>query len=365
MSKGVIKFSQFDIKNLVFTKLEDNPRVKSQKIGYVRYKSGSEENQFKMQTPEIISEQYGIPREGPYYPDAKSRSFYKFAFCQDRHKYDDPSKETYVDYEAIGLFYDHLKSIDAMCDTDEFRKTIFGDKAYNQYAYQQLVRTPEEDPDEPILTKDGQPAYRPPFTKIKLELEYSAPEEENPSTKPTFNLLERTEKMEGDKKVATRTKIEMTCFEDMVEHIKYMSKLRFIISFNKIYAMKTKSGSEKKKYGITLKATHVEVKHSSFGQKVKEEEDAFSDSETDQVINTAAPTIKRSMAALDVEDDVSEEVVEDDSSEEVVSHTLDKDVDDDDEEEVIEEVVEEVVEPVKQTKKPTPAKRGTKTITKH
>ena len=40
--------------------------------------------------------------------------------------------------------------------------------------------------------------------------------------------------------------------------IRYMAKHRIVINFSKLYAMKTSSGNEKKKYGITLQALAIE-----------------------------------------------------------------------------------------------------------
>jgi len=350
MSKGVIKFNQLDISKIVFTKLEDNPRVKSQKIGYVRYKEsdGAEEIQLKVQSPEIDAEAYGIPREGPYYPDPKSRAFYKFPFCHDRRQHE-------VDYDSIEQFYNKLIEIDNYCDTDEFRKQIFGDKTYTQYSYQRLVRIPEKDEDdseEQALDKNGQPYYRPAYTKIKLDLEYSD-NPENATNKPTFALFEN--------KDGKRTKIELNSFDDMLNYMRFRSKLRFIISFSKIYAMKTKSGTEKKKYGITLKASHVEVKRPAGASRITYDEDAFIDSDTDEAITNVA-VVTRNMGNLDV-DEVEEE---DDVIETHVATTVTKatskqviqaaSVQEDDEE----EVVEEDVKPKSKSKTAT-AKPKTKT----
>jgi len=352
MSKGVIKFNQLDVSKIVFTKLEDNPRVKSQKIGYVRYKASDDDDemQLKVQSPEIDAEAYGIPREGPYYPDAKSRAFYKFPFCHERKQYE-------VDYDSIEQFYNKLIEIDEFCNTDEFRKQIFGEKTANQYAYQPLVRIPEIDEDEdeePKVDKNGQPYYRPPYTKIKLDLEYSA-DPENASNKPTFALFER--------KDGKRMKVELNSFDDMLNYIKFRSKLRFIVSFSKIYAMKTKSGTEKKKYGITLKASHVEVQRPAGSSKVSYDEDAFIDSDTDEAITNVA-TVTRNMGNLDIEEvdedaDASEEVIETQVAA-VATKAVSKPVvqvasiQDDDE-----EVVEEEVKPKAKAK--APAKPKTKT----
>lgn len=298
MSKNVIKFNNLDVSSIIFNKLEDNPRVKSQKIGYIRYKESDETDEIslKIQSPEIDAEAYGIPREGPYYPDAKSRSFYKFPFCHERRKFED-----IVNYDSIEQFYNKLVEIDEYCNTDEFRKIHFGDKNYNKYAYQPLIRIPENDEDEtPILDKNGEPVYRPPYTKIKLDLEYSS-DPENQTTKPMFAIFEKD-------KDGKRTKIELNTFDDVVNTIRYRSKLRFIISFSKLYAMKTASGTEKKKYGITLKATHIEIQKKENINRVKVDEDAFVDSDTDEIIKSSKPSISRKQVSLDVDEE--DEVIE-------------------------------------------------------
>jgi len=298
----------------------------------VRYKvsEDGEEMQLKVQSPEIDAEAYGIPREGPYYPDAKSRSFYKFPFCHDRRRYD-------VDYDSIEQFYNKLIEIDEFCNTDEFRKQVFGEKMASQYAYQPLVRVPEVEEDdeetEPKVDKNGEPYYRPPYTKIRLDLEYS-PDQENPSTKPAFAVFER--------KDGKRNKVELNNFDDLLVYMKYRSKLRFIISFSKIYAMKTKSGSEKKKYGITLKASHVEVQRPAGSLKVAYDEDAFIDSDTDEVITSNVVTVTRNVPSLDVDlDSGDDDTVETNQVSAVLNsakQTSKQVVVDDEEDEVVEEV---------------------------
>ena len=50
----------------------------------------------------------------------------------------------------------------------------------------------------------------------------------------------------------------MNEFNEALQCIRYMTKHRMVIHFCKLYAMKTSSGNEKKKYGITLKAVAIE-----------------------------------------------------------------------------------------------------------
>ena len=52
------------------------------------------------QSPEIIAETYGIPREGPFYTTEKPRAFYKLPFCHERKQFQEE-----LDYDKIELFY--------------------------------------------------------------------------------------------------------------------------------------------------------------------------------------------------------------------------------------------------------------------
>jgi len=317
-TKGIVKYSDFNIADLRFGKLEDNDRVKSQKIAYITYMLKTDKDtdtktevQFKLQTPEIKTETYGIPREGPYYPDAKSRSFFKFPFCFDRRQY--PNE---VNYDAIKQLYDVFGEIDAYCGSEEFRKEIFGEKNANQYAYVPLRRIPDEDDDddaEQKLDKNGNPYYRPAFTKVKLDLEYS-PDPDNQSTKPTFTIFERDDNQ--------REKVELNTFDDVLKYIRYNSQLRFIISFAKLYAMKTKSGTEKKKYGIVIKASYIEVKRQANKPSTHYDADPFCDSDTDDTISQNVVQINRGMSKLDVDNNYNDDDDTDDVVDETMSNTI-------------------------------------------
>lgn len=296
---SVVKFDQLNIKNIVFEPLKDSTVVTSQKIGYIKYKADDEEEaSLKVQSPTIDFETYGIPRDGPYYPDDKSRSFFKFPFCHDRKL--NPA----IDYDKIEMFYNKFVEIDEYCSSDEFRKTMFGEKQYNKYQYVPLVRIPEIDDDEgPKLDKNGEPYYSPPYTKIKFFTDSDSEDSKYP--KYPVKLFERVN--------GSRNQIMFTSFDDFVKNIKYRSKLRFIISFGKLYAMKNANGGEKKKYGITLKATHIEIERSNMVSSTKQNIDAFVDSDTDEAINENVISISRKKSTVSqLDEDInSDEVVED------------------------------------------------------
>ena len=76
-----------------------------------------------IQTPKIITETYGIPRDGGYYTTDKSRAFYKLPFCHERKQNIDE-----VDYNDVEEFYKKMKELDMYFASTEFKKKIFGNK---------------------------------------------------------------------------------------------------------------------------------------------------------------------------------------------------------------------------------------------
>ena len=72
---------------------------------------------------------------------------------------------------------------------------------------------------------------------------------------PLFGLIDK--KNDGSKE-----EIPLNSFSDAV-HMRYMTKHRMIIEVQKLYAMKTTSGGEKHKYGITVKLVAAECTNRS------------------------------------------------------------------------------------------------------
>ena len=138
----VLKANELEIQHIQFGKLEDNSLVQSQKLAFISYKEPKA--RLVVQTPAFLTATYGIPREGPFYSTPKARAFFKLPFCHERHMH-----EGEVDYAQIEQFYEKLQEIDKYCDTDEFRTHMFGEKFAKKYEYQPLVRTAEEDPENP------------------------------------------------------------------------------------------------------------------------------------------------------------------------------------------------------------------------
>ena len=234
----VIKAHELEVENILFGKLEDSSLITSQKLAFINYKEPR--TRLEVQTPEFITETYGIPREGPFYGTAKSRAFYKLPFCHERRQYADD-----LDYRQIEKFYNKLREIDKYCDTEDFRVRMFGEKLAKKYEYQPLIRNPEmavaaEDEEAVIEQKIY---YRPPYTKVKLDLVHD-------TEKPNFRIIDRS--------AGSKEEVVLRSFSDILQHMRFLSKHRMIIHFSKMYAMETASGNEKRKYGIVLKARAVE-----------------------------------------------------------------------------------------------------------
>ena len=161
-------------------------------------------------------------------------------FCHERALHTDE-----MDYCAMEKFYNKLVEIDSYFGSDDFKVKLFGDKMANKYEYQPIVRHPEKDADEEEVddnnsTKAVKEYYRPPYAKVKLMLSNSEQE------LPLFRLIDK--KNDGAKE-----EITLNSFSDVTTHTRYMTKHRMIIELQKLYAMKTNSGGEKRKYGITVK----------------------------------------------------------------------------------------------------------------
>ena len=227
-----IRPSALDAKNLVIGPLADNDFVKSQRWATLFYEEPNKK--LLLQTPHFLAETYGIPRAGPYFPDAKSRAFFKLPFCHERMLFSDE-----VDYDAIAEWHEKFLELDQYLSGQEFRVKLFGEKNADKYEYQPLVRAGCDPDDEEVAIKH----YRPPFAKVKLDLKHD-------TEVPKFKLFDVAD--------GKRREVQLTQFDDALKYMRHMTKHRFIIEFSRIYAMKTSAGSEKRKYGVVLKAYAVE-----------------------------------------------------------------------------------------------------------
>ena len=112
-----IKLIELIIKDIVFSPLQDNDYIPSQRISWI---SKADNSKLLAQTPKFITETYGIPRDGVFYTTDKSRSFYKLPLCHERKQHPED-----VDYSEINDLYAKVKGLDTYFSSDELKRSIF------------------------------------------------------------------------------------------------------------------------------------------------------------------------------------------------------------------------------------------------
>ncbi len=225
------KFQDFNASDLSFTKFEENERSKAQNLAFPRFK---ETQRLMLQGPWIEMNAYGVPQLGEYYKTDKDRAFIKIPLD--------------LNNPEVKEFYDKLQSIDELMSSKEFKAQQFGDKAKKyKYAYP-ICRVPVEDEDEDDEKKKSK-YPRPPYMKVKLDATW-------PETKILTQVY--TSVMKDGKR--EREKQEVESVDDFANVVRYLSKIRPIISPVKAWCEKKgKMGKDFLEYGITFKLVKVEV----------------------------------------------------------------------------------------------------------
>ena len=73
--------------------------------------------------------------------------------------------------------------------------------------------------------------YKPPYIKLKIDLDST-------TGLPKLNLYNKT--------YDSRELVNVETFKEATEHIKYLTKVRFIISIDRLYLMKSQGASKLK-----------------------------------------------------------------------------------------------------------------------
>ncbi len=259
------KYQDFDIKDLTFTKFEENERSKAQNMAFPRYK---ETQRLMLQAPWIDMNAYGVPQLGEYYKTDKDRAFIKIPLD--------------LNNPEVKEFYEKLQSIDEMMGSKKFKEQQFGAKASKyKYAYP-ICRVPVEDEDEDDDKDKKKSKYpRPPYMKVKLDATW-------PETKITTQVF--TSIMKDGKR--EREKQEVESVDDFANHVRYLSKIRPIITPVKAWCeKKAKMGSNEMQYGLTFKLVKIEVEPhvGSGGSNMSQymNNDAFIDSDDEENSNAS------------------------------------------------------------------------------
>jgi hypothetical protein len=298
------KFQDFNASDLSFTKFEENERSKAQNLAFPRFK---ESQRLMLQGPWIDMNAYGVPQLGEYYKTDKDRAFIKIPLD--------------LNNPEVKEFYEKLQSIDELMSSKEFKAQQFGDKAKKyKYAYP-ICRVPIDDDEDEDKKKSKYP--RPPYMKVKLDATW-------PETKILTQVF--TSIMKDGKR--EREKQEVESVDDFANVVRYLSKIRPIISPVKAWCEKKgKMGKDFLEYGITFKLVKVEVEpHVGNSSNLSSymNNDAFIDSDDEDAdkpkfqgkpaaaasAKTTLPLIKNKKESDDEDEEDEEEEKEESEAEE-------------------------------------------------
>ena len=125
---NIVAYNKVDLGRIQFTELNESDRIPSQKIAYVSYddpKKGS--NQFDIQTPEFLLDNYGIPDgDGPFYPTNKSRAFVKLPLDINENVENETEAERSDRKAKLAAFKEFLINFDKMIEGK--KEEFFGKK---------------------------------------------------------------------------------------------------------------------------------------------------------------------------------------------------------------------------------------------
>lgn len=288
-----------------------------QPLAYINYNDPdlNAPTKILVQTDKIKITSHGIPslsKEGDknnYYPTDDKREFIKVPL--------DPEQESCVKLRKF------LEKVDEWAGSEEMRIKLFGKRA-SKYQYQKCIKSPEakdddDDSDDDDKPKKGKKAKNsgdekkkyPPMDYVKMKLNVVA------SGSGRINKT-KLKRIEGSKK----TFVKADTVTEVANEIRFLSEIKIIFYFNKIWANKTAAqGATVIPYGMGFKVIAFEyTPHVGKGVNtddvdfISEEED---DDDQEQVqAKKSSKNIKNSPKMDDDEnddEDNNEEEDEDDS----------------------------------------------------
>ena len=273
---STLSFSKIDTSLFDVTKPEDNDRIPSQKLSYVRYKNKGRSSSLYMKTPRIQMTSGGIPKEGPYYDtELKRAKGFKIIFNQSN---DDEKK-----------FYDKMKELDKYFSSDDFRINTLGwtEKVSQTFDYVPIVRKPQEKDDDdedetPVQNKKKYPSSTLEYMKAFFELEYQ-------TNRPLVKIFHKQDNDEPKL-------VDDFCNLDDVrqKYMVFMGYYKYVLMPNKLYATKNKDQKTgRKTYGVTWKVICVEAEPPErLGGQVIADNPFISDDEDEDDMIVKETTVK-------------------------------------------------------------------------
>ena len=262
----------------------------TQPLSYINYSDPvlNAETKILVQSGKFKVTGHGIPnltdetsKGGNFYPDDSKREFIKIPL--------DPEQPACVELRK------HFEEADEWAGSDEMRNQLFGKRA-DKYEYQPCVKTPEprdnDDDDKKSSLKKFKKEY-PIYSYIKMKFNMRQ------TGKERVNIT-RLKKVDGK----TKNFVKAKTITDIANEIRFLSEVKIIFYYNKIWANKTPAqGAKKIMYGLGFKIIAIEYTP-NVGKGLKSEDIDFLSEEED---GEETPTKEKSGAKFDDDDDDSKD----------------------------------------------------------
>lgn len=218
---NALKFSDYEVNELDFENITATSKKKtSQVIWFPLYKG---KRSPMIQLPSIELTSYGIPSRCDFYKDDYQRQFIKLPLDVTK-----PETASFVSW---------LQDLDNKLNKKEVKEKIFG-KKNPKCSYQTVLRIP--------MTEDGKPKPdKLPYIKVKLMTKY-----------PTYDITTSVVVKKGDEKILID---DVKTVNDMVEIVKYKSKVKCLLIPSKLWIIPPSGGDAV--FGLSFKLSKILVEH--------------------------------------------------------------------------------------------------------
>jgi hypothetical protein len=255
----IYKCKDINLKNFVVSELKDEG---AQPLAYINYLDPNlkAETKILVQSGKFKLTGHGIPRLSK--PDDK----YKYYETDDKREFIKLPLDP--EFPACNELRELFEKVDEHFASEEFRKKLFGTKKYKKYQYQKCIRTPQSADDEDSEEESGsEDEGKTKNSKNKKDAKGNkkADGKKYPVLdfiKMKFNIIptdsgriNRTKitKLDGKKKIPVSAKT----ITEIANEIRFLSELRVVFYFNKVWANKTQTGGMYM-YGVGIKVMAIE-----------------------------------------------------------------------------------------------------------
>ena len=275
----IYRYKDIDFANVEVSELKTD--TDTQPLAYIRYNDTTLNTQTRLllQTGRIKLTSGGIPKQGKFYETDDKREFIKTPL--------DPEQPACVELK------NHLEKADKFFGSSEMKKKLFGKHA-DKYQYspciKEVVEKEEDSEDEnpkkkQDLNKKEYPRHD--SCKMKLTIVVDGEGRTNRTKLLRYNAGKKP------------TPVTAHTLADVCNHITFLSEVKYIFHYSKVWANKSPSaGSKFKLYGVGFKLVVIEFSPSvnKGGPSMNNIEFLSSEEDDD------APTKKSSNAKLDDSD---------------------------------------------------------------